>query len=78
VGLSIILAFVGVKLILTFVHEVVPEVPKVPTSLSLAVIIGILAVTTVASLVKARRDPTARAHSGALRGHAHDQPDRDG
>ena len=77
VGLSIILAFVGVKLILTFVHEVVPEVPKVPTTLSLAVIIGILAVTTLASLVKARRDPTARAHSGALRGHAHDQPDRD-
>ena len=77
VGLSIILAFVGVKLILTFVHEVVPEVPKVPTTLSLAVIIGILAVTTVASLAKARKDPTARAHSGSLRGHAHDQPDRD-
>ena len=28
VGLSVILAFIGVKLILTFVHEVVPEVPE--------------------------------------------------
>jgi tellurite resistance protein TerC len=70
VGLSVILAFIGVKLILTFVHEVVPEVPKIPTTLSLGVIITILVVTTVASLLKARRDPTARAHSGALRHHS--------
>ena len=69
VGLSFILAFIGVKLIVTFVHEVVPEVPKIPTALSLAVIILTLAVTTVASLVKASRDPTAHAHSGSLRGH---------
>ena len=39
VGLSVILGFIGVKLILTFVHEVVPEVPKVPTSLSLGFIL---------------------------------------
>ena len=76
VGLSIILAFVGVKLILTFVHEVVPEVPKVPTTLSLAVILGILAVTTVASLYKSSRDPSVHAHSGALRGHAQRKPQR--
>ena len=75
IGLSIILAFVGVKLILTFVHEVVPEVPKVPTTLSLAVILGILAVTTVASLIKVRKkDPTAVAHSGALHATHREEP----
>ena len=73
VGLSIILAFIGIKLILTFVHEVVPEVPKIPTAFSLTFILLTLAVTTIASLVKARHDPTAHAHSGAL--HAHQPPD---
>jgi len=70
-GLSIILAFIGVKLILTYLHEVNPDIPKIPTTLSLAVIIGILVVTTVASLIKVRRDPTAVAHSGALRTSHH-------
>lgn len=69
VGLSVILGFIGVKLILTFVHEVVPEVPKIPTAVSLGFILVTLTVTTVASLLRARRDPTAHAHSGAL--HAH-------
>ena len=69
VGLSIILAFIGVKLILTFVHDVIPEVAKIPTSVSLVFIISTLIITTVASLLKARRDPTAHAHSGALHGH---------
>jgi tellurite resistance protein TerC len=31
------------------------------------VIVVILAVTVVASLAKARRDPTAKAHAGTLR-----------
>jgi tellurite resistance protein TerC len=68
-GLAIILAFIGVKLIITFIHEVVPEVPKIPTAASLGFILVTLTITTVASLLKARRDPTAHAHSGAL--HAH-------
>jgi tellurite resistance protein TerC len=33
------------------------------------VILAILVVTTVASVIKVRRDPTARAHAGSLRGH---------
>jgi tellurite resistance protein TerC len=79
IGLSVILGFIGIKLILTFVHEVVPEVPKVPTSVSLVFIVLTLTVTTVASLVKARRDPSAHAHSGALHGHRPaDTSDRDG
>ena len=36
------------------------------TPVSLLVIAGVLAVTIVASLVKARRDPEARAHAGAV------------
>jgi tellurite resistance protein TerC len=69
VGLSIILGFIGAKLILTYFHEVNKDIPKIDTLVSLAVIITILTITTVASLVKARRDPSAHAHSGSLRGH---------
>lgn len=77
VGLSVILAFIGVKLILTFVHEVVPEVPKIPTTASLVIIIVVLAVTTVASLVKVRMDPEARAHTGPIAGHGPTRTDQE-
>jgi tellurite resistance protein TerC len=69
VGLSFILAYIGVKLILTFLHELNEAFPKIPTALSLTVIIVTLTVTTVASLLKVRRDPSARAHSGPIAGH---------
>ena len=49
-GLSLILAFIGVKLVLHWAHGVWPAVPEIPTLLSLGVIIGILAVVTVTSL----------------------------
>ena len=65
-GLSIILMFIGVKLILTYVHEVWKEVPKIPTVGSLAVIGIILVVSTVASLVKSKKDPNAIAHAGRV------------
>jgi tellurite resistance protein TerC len=66
-GLSLILAFIGAKLILHWAHGLSPSVPEVPTNLSLLVIVIVLIVTTVASLIKVRRDPTARAHAGSLR-----------
>ncbi|CAA0138299.1 putative membrane protein [Mycolicibacterium vanbaalenii] len=67
-GLSIILAFIGVKLVLHWAHvDIDPRVPEVDTYVSLVVIVVILAVVTVASLVKTRSDPTARAHAGSLR-----------
>jgi tellurite resistance protein TerC len=73
-GLSIILAFIGVKLILLFLHEDVNEaIPHVPTSVSLAVIIGVLVITTVASLIRSKNHPEEKAHAGSLRAH----PDRD-
>jgi tellurite resistance protein TerC len=65
-GLSIILMFIGVKLIMTYLHEVWYEVPKIPIVASLSVIGLILVVSTIASLVKSKRDPGAVAHAGRV------------
>ncbi|KHL16528.1 tellurite resistance protein TerC [Mumia flava] len=63
IGLAIILAFIGVKLVLHALHtNELPfinggehvDVPEVPTLLSLAVIIVVLGITAVASLWKTR------------------------
>ncbi len=70
-GLSVILAFIGVKLILHWGHvDISASVPEISTPVSLAVIIVVLVVVTVASLIKTRRDPTAKAHAGSLRATA--------
>jgi tellurite resistance protein TerC len=64
-GLSLILAFIGVKLVLHALHEnELPfvndgqpvAVPEVSTGVSLAFIGTVLVITTVASLLKTRRD----------------------
>jgi tellurite resistance protein TerC len=67
-GLSIILMFIGVKLILTYLHEVWYDVPKIPIVVSLSVIALVLVVSTIASLVKSKRDPSATAHAGRVTG----------
>jgi TerC family integral membrane protein len=66
-GLSLILAFIGVKLLLHYGHLQTDDIPEIATSTSLLVIVGVLAVTVVASVLKARRDPDVRAHAGSLR-----------
>jgi len=66
-GLAVILAFIGVKLVLHFLHLHAHGVPEISTGLSLAVIAVVLAITTIASLLAVRRDPRRRAHSGSLR-----------
>ena len=66
-GLALILAFIGGKLVLHYLHLRDDDIPEVSTGLSLAVIGVVLAVTTLASLAKSRRDPGARAHAGTLR-----------
>jgi tellurite resistance protein TerC len=66
-GLALILGFIGVKLALHYVHLHHHSVPEISTGLSLAVIAVVLGVTTVASIVKTRRDPSLRAHAGSLR-----------
>ncbi|MFB9332454.1 TerC family protein [Actinoplanes octamycinicus] len=74
-GLAVILAFIGVKLVLHWAHKSLSDaVPEVSTPVSLIVIIGILVVTTVASLIKSRRDPSLKAHAGSLHSHPDRQP----
>ena len=67
-GLAVVLGFIGVKLLLHALHENnLPfinggegmNVPEVGTVLSLAVIVGVLAVTAVASIMKDRADVKA-------------------
>ncbi|MBK8469284.1 MAG: TerC family protein [Candidatus Phosphoribacter sp.] len=70
-GLAVLLAFIGVKLMLHAVHEnnlpfinggmPVHSVPDIPISVSLGAIVLILGVTTVASLWKSARDRKAEA-----------------
>jgi tellurite resistance protein TerC len=68
-GLAAILLFIGVKLVLHYLHKQDDSIPEVSIGLSLVVIVSILAAATIASVIKARRDPAARAHAGSLRGH---------
>ena len=72
-GLSVILMFIGIKLIMTYLHEIWYEVPKIPTLVSLSVIALILIVSTIASMIKVKRDPTAQAHAGRI---SNAKPDR--
>ncbi|MGN6871659.1 MAG: TerC family protein [Solirubrobacteraceae bacterium] len=69
-GLALVLAFIGVKLGLHYGHMQSDSIPEIDTGTSLAVIVGVLAVTTIASVLKTRRDPQARARAGSLRDHA--------
>jgi tellurite resistance protein TerC len=69
IGLSVVLGFIGVKLIMEALHdnnlpfinggEHITWIPHIPIWLSLGVIIGTLAITTVASLWKSRKDAKA-------------------
>jgi tellurite resistance protein TerC len=66
IGLAVLLAFIGTKLILHAIHvnelpfinggQPVSGAPEISIGQSLAVIVGILAVTTIASLLKSRSD----------------------
>ncbi|MBT0567885.1 TerC family protein [Williamsia sp. CHRR-6] len=69
-GLSIILGFIGVKLLfhalqkntLSFINGgQAVDLPKISTGLSLSVILGVLVITTVASLIKSSYDARTAA-----------------
>ncbi|MDJ0337271.1 TerC family protein [Cryobacterium sp. PH31-O1] len=72
-GIAVILGFIGVKLVLHAMHEnELPFInggehilwaPEIGTWTSLGVIIGSMAVATVASLIKARHDAKKRGHT---------------
>ena len=70
IGLSVVLGFIGIKLVLHWGHLQDDRVPEIATITSLAVIGAVLLLTTIASVIKARRDPTARAHAGTLRANS--------
>ena len=73
-GLAVILVFIGIKLVLTYLHEQFDAIPKIPTNVSLAFIGAVLAIVTLASWLKVRKNPTATAHAGRLTGgHADEQ-----
>lgn len=65
-GLSVILVFIGIKLILTFCHERNDAFPHITIGQSLVFIAATLTITAVASWLKVRRDPAARAHAGTV------------
>lgn len=77
-GLALILAFIGVKLVLHWGHGLDGRVPEISTNTSLIVIAAALTVTTIASLIKVHRDPTARAHAGSLTAEDTSDSDRSG
>jgi tellurite resistance protein TerC len=81
--LSVILAFIGIKLVLHALHEYhladwAPFGGEIPIWLSLTVIIVTLLVTTVASLVKSRWDddnsPSSSAASDSESADAQAEP----
>jgi len=77
-GLSLILAFIGAKLVLHWGHGISDSIPEISTNLSLAVIVVVLILTTIASLLKVRRDPETRAHAGSLTAHKKPDTSRNG
>ncbi|MFF2814360.1 TerC family protein [Kitasatospora cineracea] len=60
-GLSVILGFIGVKLVLHALHESGVHVPEISIPVSLAFIVLTLAVTTVTSLVAAKKQAAEEA-----------------
>lgn len=65
-GLSFILVFIGIKLMLLWAYEEFDAPTKISTNVSLIVIGAILLISTVASLIKSKRDPNAVAHAGRM------------
>ncbi|MFS0692128.1 TerC family protein [Streptomyces nitrosporeus] len=60
-GLSVILGFIGVKLVLHALHESGVHVPEISIAFSLAVIGGVLVITTITSLMATRKQAAAES-----------------
>ncbi|MGH8791911.1 MAG: TerC family protein [Stackebrandtia sp.] len=83
-GLSVLLGYIGVKLVFHALHEnhlpfvnggrPVAWVPEIPTAVSLTVIVAILTVATVASLIKTSRDEAAKVAAAAADGEPVAEP----
>ena len=64
-GLSVILGFIGVKLVLHALHESGVHVPEISIPFSLAFIFGVLVVTTITSLIASKRQSEREAAESA-------------
>lgn len=64
-GLSVILGFIGVKLVLHALHENGVHVPEISIPVSLAVICGVLIVTTITSLIASKKQAEREAAEAA-------------
>ncbi|MFD5072011.1 TerC family protein [Streptomyces sp. NPDC058369] len=64
-GLSVILGFIGVKLVLHALHESGVHVPEISIPVSLGVICGVLVITTITSLMASKKQAEAEAHEKA-------------
>ncbi|MEU5399333.1 TerC family protein [Streptomyces sp. NPDC005963] len=60
-GLSVILGFIGVKLVLHALHENGVHVPEISIPFSLTVICGVLIVTTITSLIASKKQAEREA-----------------
>jgi tellurite resistance protein TerC len=80
VGLSLILALIATKLVLHFAHLHAPEIPEISTTVSLAAIVVILAITIAASLARSRPEAQHRDRAGrvSLPAARRSQPPDDG
>ncbi|MER5442620.1 TerC family protein [Streptomyces sp. NPDC002790] len=64
-GLSVILAFIGVKLVLHALHESGVHVPEISIPVSLSVICGVLIITTITSLLASKKQAEKDAAEAA-------------
>ncbi|MET9497502.1 TerC family protein [Streptomyces sp. NPDC006552] len=64
-GLSVILGFIGVKLVLHALHENGVHVPEISIPVSLAVICGVLVITTITSLIASKKQAERDAAEAA-------------
>ena len=86
-GLAVLLGFIGVKLVLHAMHEndlafvnggrPISWAPDIPTLASLGVILGVLAVTTVASLVASKKGVEVESPLAAAMDSADEAVDED-
>ncbi|MER8038829.1 TerC family protein [Streptomyces hydrogenans] len=76
-GLSVILGFIGVKLVLHALHESGVHVPEISIPVSLAVIGGVLVITTITSLIASKKQSEKAALEAAekdAREHDEEKP----
>ncbi|MFD3820743.1 TerC family protein [Streptomyces rubiginosohelvolus] len=64
-GLSVILGFIGVKLVLHALHENGVHTPEITIPFSLSVICGVLVITTITSLIASKKQAAAEAEEAA-------------